>query len=307
VGTLNSQGVKAAHVSYSYDGDGLRSDLGWDLGEVLPLALLDEGRSYITGPGGLVVEQITLEQVPLYYHQDQLGSTRAVTDQTGRVQVTYSYDPYGKATPSNTAIVNPFQFAGQYTDPISGLIYLRARYYDPATGSFLTRDPLVDQTHEPYAYAGSDPLNETDPTGLFHYTFNFDLGATDQSPNEVFSYWMQHFSEIFPIQGAPDQLHKGQNIHLSAYGEPFPVHVSDLTSHYFKFTVPDGGFLHPDWPGGWVSFNLSQTDDCHMHLRVHGYMPDWSFGGFVGKRAYRGFAHHVWGPLADNLRNYLGN
>ena len=65
--------------------------------------------------------------------------------------------------------------------------------------------------------------------------------ATDQSPNEVFSYWMQHFSEIFPIQGAPDQLHKGQNIHLSAYGEPFPVHVSDLTSHYFKFTVPNSG------------------------------------------------------------------
>jgi len=92
---------------------------------------------------------------------------------------------------------------------------------------------------------------------------------------------MQHFGDIFPIQGAPDQLHKRQDVHLT-YGTPFPVHVSDLTPHYFKFTVPDSGFLHPDWPGGWTSFNLSQTADCHMHLRVHGYAPEWSAGGFVG-------------------------
>jgi RHS repeat-associated protein len=54
---------------------------------------------------------------------------------------------------------------GQYTDPTS-LIYLRARMYDPATGQFLTVDPLVDSTHSPYAYVAGNPLNATDPTGL---------------------------------------------------------------------------------------------------------------------------------------------
>jgi RHS repeat-associated protein len=54
---------------------------------------------------------------------------------------------------------------GQYTDP-TGLIYLRARYYDPATGQFLTSDPLVDSTRSPYGYVAGNPLNNTDPSGL---------------------------------------------------------------------------------------------------------------------------------------------
>lgn len=54
----------------------------------------------------------------------------------------------------------------QYSDPESGLQNLRARYYDPTTGQFLTRDLLEQLTQQPYAYAGDDPINGTDPTGL---------------------------------------------------------------------------------------------------------------------------------------------
>jgi len=60
----------------------------------------------------------------------------------------------------------PLQFTGQYTDPESGLVYLRARYYDPATAQFLTVDPMVDETGTPYAYVDDDPLDNTDLTGL---------------------------------------------------------------------------------------------------------------------------------------------
>ena len=52
-------------------------------------------------------------------------------------------------------------------DPNTGLIYLRARYYDPTTGQFLSVDPLVAETGQPYSYANDDPINETDPTGLW--------------------------------------------------------------------------------------------------------------------------------------------
>lgn len=51
-------------------------------------------------------------------------------------------------------------------DPNTGLVYLRARWYDPSTGQFLSVDPLVAQTQQPYQYGGDDPINETDPTGL---------------------------------------------------------------------------------------------------------------------------------------------
>jgi RHS repeat-associated protein len=60
----------------------------------------------------------------------------------------------------------PFRYAGEYADPDSGLIYLRARFYDPGTGQFLTRDPLEGITHDPYVYASGDPVNHIDPLGL---------------------------------------------------------------------------------------------------------------------------------------------
>uniref|UniRef100_UPI003218032E RHS repeat-associated core domain-containing protein n=1 Tax=uncultured Arthrobacter sp. TaxID=114050 RepID=UPI003218032E len=60
----------------------------------------------------------------------------------------------------------PFGFAGEYTETDRDLIYLRARFYDPATGQFLTRDPLEAVSGQPYLYAGGDPVNAIDPEGL---------------------------------------------------------------------------------------------------------------------------------------------
>ena len=74
-------------------------------------------------------------------------------------------------------------FAGQYRDAESGLYYLHARYYEPATAQFLTRDPLAPQTGEPFVYVRGNPLNSADPTGLFQCS---DLGAgfyTDDQGN----------------------------------------------------------------------------------------------------------------------------
>ncbi len=73
--------------------------------------------------------------------------------------------------PSPTCIadsiaVNHFLYDGQYLDTVSGLYYLRARWYDPATGQFISVDALVGITDQPYQYVGGDPVNLTDPTGL---------------------------------------------------------------------------------------------------------------------------------------------
>lgn len=57
-------------------------------------------------------------------------------------------------------------FAGQYTDPNNGLIYLRARWYDPATGQFMSVDPAESQTGAAYYYASDSPLTDSDPSGL---------------------------------------------------------------------------------------------------------------------------------------------
>lgn len=159
-------------VSYVYDGAGIRQSktvsgsvepFTCEIADPLPVVIQDGSTSYVTGRGGLPLEQISSTGTVLYYHQDQLGSTRALTDSVGNVAATYAYDPYGNVTSSPGTVTNPFLFAGDYTDQESGLVYLRARYYDPATASFLTRDPKGKL--ETYAYADGSPLNLIDPSG----------------------------------------------------------------------------------------------------------------------------------------------
>src|SRR5207244_862725 len=105
-----------------------------------------------------------------YLMGDQLGNIRfVVSGCASRISGRYAYDAYGHRYCENPDCFEggtPFGYTGQYTDGESGLVYLRARYYDPATQQFLTRDPLVAETEQAYVYAGGDPLNSRDPSGL---------------------------------------------------------------------------------------------------------------------------------------------
>jgi RHS repeat-associated protein len=165
--------VPAISESFTYDGTGLMASktsgattryLTWQMAE-LPLLLADGESSYIYGPGGLPIEQISGEEEPTYLHHDQLGSTRVLTDAGGEATGTFSYGPYGTPAGSTGSATTPMGFAGEYSDFESGLQYLRARFYDPATAQFLTRDPLEALTRQPYAYALDDPVNLVDPSG----------------------------------------------------------------------------------------------------------------------------------------------
>ncbi|MBP2326973.1 RHS repeat-associated protein [Kibdelosporangium banguiense] len=162
----------SSSATYRYNGDGLRTSktvgsatttFFWDSSKT-PNILTDGTNSYLYGPGGLPIEQIGAASSAWFVH-DQVGSTACLLDASGAVAGTYSYTPYGVATHSGTA-VTPLQFTGQFTDSESGLVYLRARYYDPANALFLTVDPKVGQTGTPYAYTSDNPLNLTDIDGL---------------------------------------------------------------------------------------------------------------------------------------------
>lgn len=161
-------------TTYSYDGDGLRtskttgnstSQFTWDQTGTLPLVLTDGTNSYIYGPDNVPIEQINQVGTPSYLHHDQLGSIRLITDQNGNASGSFTYTPYGVPAASTGTTTTPFGYAGQYTDQETGLQYDRARYYDPQTGQFTTRDPLAAVTGQPYAYAGASPTNGTDPSG----------------------------------------------------------------------------------------------------------------------------------------------
>jgi RHS repeat-associated protein len=168
------ESVPKIEDSYAYDGEGLRisqtisgttSYLVWDMTEELPLLLSDGTNSYIYGPGGLPVEQVSSGGTVTYLHHDQAGSTRLLTGSTGTVTGKCTYGAYGTPTCEGTT-TTPLGYDGQYTSSDTGLIYMRARVYDPTTAQFLTVDPLVRFTRALYTYAQDNPLNRADLTGL---------------------------------------------------------------------------------------------------------------------------------------------
>ncbi len=131
----------------------------------LPVILSDGTNSYIYGPGGVPVEQINGSETPTYLHHDQQGSVRLLTGSAGTTTGSTTFDAYGNKIES-TGTTSPLGYDSQYTSSDTGLVYMRARTYDPATGQSLTTDPLVDITGAPYNYAEDNPLNFGDPTGL---------------------------------------------------------------------------------------------------------------------------------------------
>lgn len=133
----------------------------------MPLLLSDGNYDFLYGPNGAPIEQIDSGGAVTFLHTDQAGSVRLLTDTSGTITGSYSYDPWGRTTAHTGTGSTPLGYDGQYTDPESGLIYLRARYYDPATAQFLTRDPAVQTTQAPYNYTGNNPFNRADPTGMF--------------------------------------------------------------------------------------------------------------------------------------------
>jgi RHS repeat-associated protein len=160
-------------------GDGLRHSTAaagvtttytWDVAAGLPMVLQDGTYSYVYGLGGALVSQTDAAGAQRYYLADGLGSTAALTDGSGAVTATFAYDVFGAVRASTGTATTGFGFTGQQADAGTGLMYLRARYYDPSTGRFLTKDPLrgaatAPLTQQRYAYAGNSPTRFADPSG----------------------------------------------------------------------------------------------------------------------------------------------
>jgi RHS repeat-associated protein len=104
---------------------------------------------------------------PEFYHSDGLGSTRLLTNGTGQVSNTYTYDASGNLIARVGSSNNPYLFAGQQRDSETGLDYLRARYYDPILGRFVSADAYEGTLNDPmslhdYQYAHANTVVNTD-------------------------------------------------------------------------------------------------------------------------------------------------
>jgi RHS repeat-associated protein len=102
-----------------------------------------------------------------YYMQDAQGNVTGLLNATGGVVQQYHYAPYGEAQGGYGNIVNPYQYKGREWDAEARLYFMRARYYDPQLGRFISEDPIgLAGGINPMAFVSGDPVNFSDPTGL---------------------------------------------------------------------------------------------------------------------------------------------
>ena len=104
-----------------------------------------------------------------FYRYDVRSSVTNIVDGTGAVVKSYDYDEFGVTTSTGDSFFNEVTFTGSVADA-SGLLYMNARYYNPATARFLSQDSYTGSASVPwtqhlYAYCNNNPVNMVDPTG----------------------------------------------------------------------------------------------------------------------------------------------
>ena len=147
-------------------GDGGPVEYSLDLQAPFTQVLASDSSTYLYGIG-----RIAEEGAEGWSHHltDQLGSVRQLADEDGTLTRAAWFTPYGEVLAQAGSAETAYGFAGEWTDP-GGLLHLRARYYAPGQGRFLTRDPFpgltsLPVTLHPYLYAFDSPLRYTDPSG----------------------------------------------------------------------------------------------------------------------------------------------
>jgi len=154
-----------------------------------------------TGGGGPLV--------PVTFHHDQVTSVVGLSGHTGAVEQRRVYAPFGETlsetgasgAPGSGPLSNELAYTGRERDPATGLYYVRARWYDPDIGRFLSEDPLGFGAGDVnlYAYVGNNPLSGNDPTGEIA---NFVIGGAIGGGGELLAQFLE--SKITGQEFSPD-------------------------------------------------------------------------------------------------------
>ena len=172
--------TKNYKVSFTYDAEGLRTGKTvngektvyvWD-GDQVVMELSKGGavqKRYIRG-NDLVYADKGENTEKTYYVTDMHGNVVQLLDESGNVTKTYEYDSFGNEVKPEKKDENPYRYCGEYYDKETEEVYLRARYYQPSVGRFITRDTYTGESNEPlslhlYTYCANDGVNMVDPSG----------------------------------------------------------------------------------------------------------------------------------------------
>ena len=170
---LVPNGVDSKKYAY-YDLTQYFNNVNTEYAQVL-LERAADGKTKAVYEYGMFRERAEINGTDYTYEYDGRGSVIAITTSNAKKVSTYSYDEFGVTTSAGQCVDNPYQYNAEYTDDLTGMQYLRARYYNAQTGSFITADTYAGRVTTPlslnrYAYTHNNPLIGRDPSGHFILT-----------------------------------------------------------------------------------------------------------------------------------------
>src|SRR5437667_2122161 len=176
VGTLGTcfwptRSVTGVSTNFVYDGQDVVKDINSDGSTV----------EYLNGPGidNKIRQKGSSTSTTYYFSQDHLGSPTALTGTTGKLVERITYDAYGNSAGSTRT---RYGLTGRERDSLTGLLYYRARFYDPQLGRFISEDPIgLAGGINSFAYVGNNPVLYRDPSGLCPQDTG---GPTPQNPKQ---------------------------------------------------------------------------------------------------------------------------
>ncbi len=178
----------------------------------------------------------------LYFiHQDNLGSTTVITDETGKVVYHERHFPYGKkrgSTADKEQIITERDYTGQIQDHSIRLHYYNARYYDTLLGTFISADTLG----EGFGYAGGNPIMNTDPSG--HMVDPGGAGSTGTGVPTI------DFASF--VEGKEPTIQDVGNV-MNYIAEEYKMTESEIIYHFllsYMYNNPEKGESRGMWQSG---------------------------------------------------------
>ena len=231
-------------------------------------------------------------------HYDGLGSTRFLSDGNGATTDKYAYEAFGELDDSGSSggFANNYKFTGEQLDPGLGFYYLRARYFNPGTGGFVSMDSFEGNGHDPislnkYLYAGDSPAMFTDPSGNISMgeitVTNLTEGIlssvnTYSRISQVYGRVKSVTDLLFSLQQLPNLINSIGALDIGSVGSSIGKYSSNELKHLFEQSAQDlaenvgkiiaegGGGWTPGFISDWVKGGRIKTWYLEMPKFLHG-------------------------------------
>ena len=254
-------------ISYVYDGQNRL--VGKEVNGTLVQGFLYDGQlnpvAELDGSGNIVEQFVygTRPNVPDYIVKggveykvitDQVGSPELIVNaSTGAIAEQIRYDAWGNVTSDSNPGFQPFGFAGGLYDRDTGLVHFGAREYDPETGRWMSKDPILFAGGDAnlYGYALTDPINYIDLTGL--WTFQMGFSGSISLPfgfsfTGFVGFAIDGHGEIAPIYGGGLGQGMGEGLSGGVFiGASNATSVCNLSGPFANLAL--GGGWGPDATG----------------------------------------------------------